>query len=85
MQVSSCCGAQLKEYETPICLCCGEHADVVEDEYNWTKYSAKIVKERIEKHGSITKAIVDMDAQIAALKIEVDVLREMDKGEKHEV
>ena len=58
MQVSSCCGAQLKEYETPICSCCSEHTDVVEakrasievidEEYNWPKYSEKIVKERIK-------------------------------------
>ena len=95
MQVSSCCGAQLKEYETPICSCCSEHTDVVkaklasieviDEEYNWPKYSEKIVKERIKMHGSITNAIVEMDAQIASLKINLDVLNEMvdwDKGEE---
>ena len=95
MQVSSCCGAQLKEYETPICSCCSEHPDVVkakrasieviDEEYNWPKYSEKIVKERIKMHGSITNAIVEMDAQIASLKINLDVLNEMvdwDKGEE---
>ena len=95
MQVSSCCGAQLKEYETPICSCCSEHTDVVkakrasieviDQEYDCLKYSEKIVKERIEMHGSITNAIVEMDAQIASLKINLDVLNEMvdwDKGEE---
>ena len=36
-------------------------------------------------HGSITNAIVEMDAQIASLKINLDVLNEMvdwDKGEE---
>ena len=95
MQVSSCCGAQLKEYETPICSCCSEHTDVVkakrasiegiDEEYNWPQYSEKIVKKRLKKHGGITEAIVEMDAQIAALKIKADVLNEMvdwDKGEE---
>ena len=94
MQVSSCCGAQLKEYETPICSCCSEHTDVVkakrasieviDEEYNWPKYSEKIVKERIKMHGSITNAIVEMDAQIASLKIKLDVLNEMVDWDKVE-
>ena len=97
MQVSKCCGAQLKEYETPICSLCNEHADAFEaerasikvidlnDEFNWSLHSEKIVKERLKNHGGITEAIVEMDAQIAALRLEVDVLREMvdwDKGEE---
>jgi len=54
-------------------------------EYNWAEYSEKIVKKRLKKHGGITEAIVEMDAQIASLRVEADALKEMvdwDQGEE---
>lgn len=46
-------------------------------EFNWTDYQEKILKKLIEKYGSKTTAILEMDAQIASLKVEADALREM--------
>ena len=54
-------------------------------EFNWSEYQDKIVSKRVKKHGSIVIAILEMDAQIAALKVEVDSLRDLvdwDKVEK---
>ena len=95
MKVSSCCGAQLKEYETPICSCCSEHTSaieeekesilVIDEEFNWSQYQMDIFNKRIKSHGSVIDAVVAMDAQIAALKVEAEALREMvnwDKGEE---
>ena len=45
-------------------------------EFNWTDYQEKILKKLIEKYGSKTTAILEMDAQIASLKVEADALRD---------
>jgi hypothetical protein len=31
MKVSDCCGAKLKEFETPICSSCKEHCEGVKE------------------------------------------------------
>jgi hypothetical protein len=54
-------------------------------EFNWSNYREKILKKRVKKHGSKTAAIIEMDAQIASLKVEVGALRDLvdwDKIEK---
>ena len=54
-------------------------------EFSWSEYQDKIVSKRVKEHGSIVIAILEMDAQIAALKVEVDALRDLvdwDKIEK---
>tara|TARA_R100001440_G_scaffold24873_1_gene40357 strand:- start:452 stop:643 length:192 start_codon:yes stop_codon:yes gene_type:complete len=45
-------------------------------EFNWAKYQSDIFNKRIEKHGGVNKAIVDMDAEIRSLKVTVKALRE---------
>ena len=54
-------------------------------DFSWSEHQDKIVSKRVKKHGSIVIAILEMDAQIAALKVEVDALRDLvdwDKVEK---
>ncbi len=54
-------------------------------DFSWSEHQDKIVSKRVEKHGSIVIAILEMDAQIASLKVEVDALRDLvdwDKVEK---
>ena len=51
-------------------------------EFNWKVYQSDTLNKRIEKHGSVKKAIVDMDAEIKSLKLEVKVLREFADWDK---
>lgn len=54
-------------------------------EFSWSEHQDKIVSKRVKKHGSIVIAILEMDAQIASLKVEIDALRDLvdwDKVEK---
>ncbi len=54
-------------------------------DFSWSEHQDKIVSKRVKKHGSIVIAIVEMDAQIASLKVEIDALRDLvdwDKVEK---
>ena len=54
-------------------------------DFSWSEHQDKIDSKRDEKHGSIVIAILEMDAQIASLKVEVDALRDLvdwDKVEK---
>ena len=46
-------------------------------DFSWSEHQDKIVSKRVKEHGSIVIAILEMDAQIASLKVEVDALREM--------
>jgi|TARA_Y100000052_G_C2931601_1_gene74699 hypothetical protein len=46
-------------------------------DFSWSEHQDKIVSKRVKKHGSIVIAILEMDAQIAALKVEVDALRDL--------
>ena len=54
-------------------------------DFSWSEHQDKIVSKRVKEHGSIVIAILEMDAQIASLKVEVDALRDLvdwDKVEK---
>ena len=54
-------------------------------DFSWSEHQDEIVSKRVKKHGSIVIAILEMDAQIASLKVEVDALRDLvdwDKVEK---
>ena len=94
MIVSECCGAKLKEHESVICSCCSEHTSAIEEEkesilvldeeFNWSQYQMDIFNKRIKAHGSVIDAVVAMDAQIAALKVEVDVLQDMANWDEEE-
>ena len=92
MIVSECCGAKLKENESVICSCCSEHTNAIEQEresveikeFNWSQYQQDIVNSRIQKPGTIGNAIITMDAQIAALELEVEVLQEMANWDEEE-
>jgi len=48
----------------------------VKKEYDWAKYQSDMLSKRIKKHGSVKKAIVEMDAEIRSLKVTVKALRE---------
>jgi hypothetical protein len=56
----------------------------VKKEYDWAKYQSDMLSERIKKHGSVKKAIVEMDAEIRSLKVEVKVLREFADWDKQD-
>jgi hypothetical protein len=69
-------------------VCCNEHADereqekpsieVVEiKEYNHNTYRNGVVMAMVEKYGSFTNAVFEMEARIASLQVEADGLREM--------
>ena len=46
-------------------------------DFSWSEHQDKIVSKRVKKHGSIVIAILEMDAQIASLKVEVNALKDM--------
>jgi hypothetical protein len=53
-------------------------------DYDWPKYQSDTLSKRIEKHGSVKKAIVEMDAEIASLKLEVKELRKVADWSKYD-
>lgn len=46
-------------------------------EFNWKATQEKIINKTISKHGNKDTAIVNMDAQIASLKVSFETVREM--------
>ena len=57
----------------------------VKKEYDWAKYQSDMLSKRIKKHGSVKKAMVEMDAEIRSLKVTVKALREFaDWGKQDE-
>ena len=50
---------------------------VLEEEFNWAEYQKDILVKSIKQYGSIERAVVEMDAKIASLKVEAEGLREM--------
>ena len=64
-----------------------DYSDSTQDtikEFHWSQYQQDIVNSRIKKHGTIKNAIITMDAQIAALEVEVEVLQEIANWDEEE-
>tara|TARA_R110002126_G_scaffold291380_2_gene451896 strand:+ start:24251 stop:24457 length:207 start_codon:yes stop_codon:yes gene_type:complete len=52
-------------------------AEVTDEEFSWSKYQARIINSKIEQYKSKENAIVEMNALIGSLKVEISALQEM--------
>tara|TARA_R110000744_G_scaffold217238_4_gene335980 strand:- start:1106 stop:1273 length:168 start_codon:yes stop_codon:yes gene_type:complete len=48
-----------------------------DEEFDWSAYKDKVVEERVKQFNTIEDAVVEMDAIIASLKVELAALQEM--------
>ena len=46
-------------------------------DFDWAAYKALVVRERVEQFKTVHGAIIEMDAIIASLKVEIKALQEM--------
>lgn len=50
---------------------------ILEEEFNWSQYQKDIIFKCVNKYGSLERAIVEMDAVIASLRVHNEGLKEM--------
>lgn len=47
------------------------------EEFDWAAYKNKVVQERVKQYNTIENAVVEMDAVIQSLKVQIKALNEM--------
>ena len=90
MLVSNCCGAEFRDLETMICVCCNEHTDIIAiepdepsfhtidmKEYNHTSYRNAVLISMTKKYGSKDNAIFGMQKSLESLEKQASHLREL--------
>jgi len=50
---------------------------MLNEEFDWSAYKNEVVKNRIKQFNTIEDAVVEMDAVIQSLKVQIKALNEM--------
>jgi hypothetical protein len=50
---------------------------MLNEEFDWAAYKNKVVQERVKQYNTIENAVVEMDAVIQSLKVQIKALNEM--------
>ena len=48
-----------------------------DEEFDWSAYKNKVVQERVKQYNTIENAVVELDAVIQGLNVQVKALNEM--------
>jgi hypothetical protein len=50
---------------------------MLNEEFDWAAYKNKVVQERVKQYNTIENAVVEMDAVIQGLNVQIKALNEM--------